>query len=196
VRQVAFQHGKKCLISWRFTPLDVENEKYPERPQETESQMAQVAGMSAALLLILVILFAGIIFLLPISPRTSVTFVIQSSTVNYQAQAHLTATYVNYVKIPLGTALASVRDTLILNAIMESNVTPPFGSFVVAVIVSYDGQTIATASFQNLNDGTFQTTLTLLPRQETSTTPYVFVLTLLQANGNLLDRQTANVYPS
>jgi hypothetical protein len=144
--------------------------------------------------LILVVLAAGVGFLLPISPRTSVTFVIQGPTNN---PPRLTVAYVNYVKIPLGTALASVRNTLVLNAVSESTGPSPIGPYTVAVSVTYNGQTIVTSSFTGLYDGTFQATLTLLRMQETSTVPYVFVLTLFQASsGYQLDQQTANVYPS
>jgi hypothetical protein len=194
---VAFQRGKKCLISWRFTPLDVENEKYPEdshsHPKEADVMAAQIQAGAFVIVIVLVIVLAGVtVSILPISPSITINFQVQNQQPPYIGtyQATIILGSVQYQKIPFTAYYASQRDTLVL-----SQLTGQTGSYKLGASVSYAGVVLTEGNYTVLGEGFYQLKIDYYPRTESANTPYVVNLVLyLQYTGSY--SLTISVVPS
>jgi hypothetical protein len=174
----------------------LENEKYQNYSQQSESKlervMAQLAGISITVILILAIIGVSVLFLIPCCTRLSVTVTVSQLQQTYQpTMPTMVLNYGSYSKVPLGTVLGSTRDVPVLT--LQSSISGPY-SFSAGVVVNR--QVVGTnQTFQNIGLGTYQLTVTYFVQQAPSGVPFLFQVILLQGTVSVA-QVTAYLYPS
>ena len=188
---------KKRIISWRFTPLVVENEKYTDdshsHSEEVEAMAAQMQAGAFVIVIVLVIVLASVtVSILPISPSITISFQVQnqqlSPSVPYQATIILGG--VQYQKVPFTAYYASQRDTLVL-----SQVTGLTGFYRLGASVSFAGTVLTEGNFTLIGEGFYQLKIDYFPRTESANTPYI-VNMILYLPSSVPYSLTVSVMPS
>lgn len=143
------------------------------------------ARLTTVLVLSGVILFASLLFAVPLSPNVVVTFSIPpTSSPPYLISPDLTLSHL--ARSPIGLTSSIGRLSLANSRV---------GPFKVVATVSYSGQVLSNQTFSDLGYGSYTVSGGYWPRLESSGIPYVIHL-FLEVPGQTTANATVNLSPT